>query len=163
MKPGKLEDAVPNGSVLHVAYPEGTDQAYWQSLPPSDGKHGLRIERHGLRAAAGDFEVSFDRYTVTILNTSGIQWDSGWQYFLRLDRSSKLPPMNRAHGNPTDRELPLPLPDRGSPARLSGPPMGRHAYDDFLGNVRPGPSETGLDHEGKPRPEEGGTKGAVHV
>ncbi len=160
---GELEISVGDGAAFSLPYPEGTDQGYWQALPDSDSQHSMLMHRQVHLAEFGAFEVAYDTAAIRVTNRSGETWDAGWAWVLRLDRKSQIPPVDTTYGNPTDREMPLPIPDAGSSARLSGTPTGRHAYDDFLGRVRPGPSETGLDHTGAPRPTTGGTAGAIHV
>lgn len=160
---GTLERSVANTAGFRVGYPTGTDQAYWLALAKDDRQHGIRVHRRAYFAEFGGFQVTFGGNDITITNTSGAVWEAGSDWVLRLDRKSQIPPTDTTYGNPTDQELTLPVPDNVSPARRSGPPEGRHAYDDFLGNVRPGPSETGRDHKGDPRPTEGGTRGAIHV
>ncbi|MEL7453770.1 MAG: hypothetical protein AAGJ50_10415 [Pseudomonadota bacterium] len=160
---GVLERAVRGGEGFQLRYPEGTDQAYWLGLPASDRMHGIRVDRRVYRAVEGTFQVRFDPKAVTIINLSRTLWEKEWTWILRLDRKSQIPPINTTFGSPTDREMPLPVPAPGSPAILTGAAQGRHAYDDFLGRVRPGPSETGRDHKGDPRPRDGGTQGALHI
>ena len=160
---GTLVAEIGTGGRFGLPYPEGTDQAYWQALPASDSHHGLRVGRRAYFAEEGDIDVAFGAGEITITNTSDRVWEAEAKWVLRLDRKSLLPRMNTAFGNPTDRELPLPVPAPGSPAIFKGRPRGRHAYDDFFGRVRPGPSETGRDHNGDPRPTDGGTAGAIHV
>lgn len=160
---GLLERTVPENESITVGYPAGTDQTYWLGLPASDNQHGIRMDRRTYFSEFGGIEVRFDTSDIKIINTSGTTWEIGWKWALRLDRKSQLPPMNTIFGNPTDRALPLPIPGASSPAIINGQPHGRHAYDDFLGKVRPGPSETGRDHNGDARPTTGGTAGAIHV
>lgn len=160
---GELQREIAPGGGLRVLYPDDTDQSYWQALPDSDWQHGFRLHPRTYFAESGTLEIRFEPDAVHVVNASEEVWKQGAAWTLRLDRKSKLPAMDTRFGNPTDEELPIPLPDVGSPARLAGKPLGRHAYDDFLGNVRPGPSETGQDHDGNARPTEGGTRGAFHV
>lgn len=160
---GVLEHPVGPEESFQILYPEGTDQAYWQNLPSSDDQHGLRMDRRTYFAALGDIQVTFQPTRISITNLTQKVWEREWKWSLRLDRKSQLPPIDTRYGNPTDQTLPLPIPGPGSPAILTGASRGRHAYDDFFGRVRPGPSETGRDHNGDPRPAEGGTAGAIHM
>lgn len=160
---GELGQTVRPNESFSVAYPEGTNAAYWNALPKSDNLHGLRVDRSNFFAEFGGFAVSFGNRSITITNTSEKVWERGAKWTLRLDRKSQLPPVNRTFGNPTDRALSVPAPSAGSPALLRGAPKGRHAYDDFFGRVRPGPSKTGTDHNGEARPDIGGTQGAILI
>lgn len=154
---GTLGSAVGNGGSFTLAYPAGTNQGYWQGLPGSDNKHGLHMGDVTYYAAyGGGFAVAFEAGQVRVTNLSGTTWPGGTQWTLRLDRKSQLPAVDTTYGNPPT--LPLPVPAGGS-ALFTGGDLGLHAYDDFLGNVRPGPG--GADHSGNARPATGNAMGAV--
>ena len=138
-----------------------TNQAYWQAIAGIDTRH-LLVTRNDsgnaviFAAEDGELSVSFEASVVRVTNTSALTWYT--DYSLRLDRKSLIPPMQTAYASPA--ALPLPRPQAGSGALNTGD-LGLRAYDDFLGNVRPGPSQTGLDHLGNPRPTVGNEQGAL--
>jgi len=107
-------------------------------------------------AEDNDLLVSFEPSQVRITNTSSEIWYTN--YSLRLDRKSLLPGMQTQFENPST--VPLPRPISPSPSLDSGD-LGYRSYDDFMGNVRPGPSQTGLDHLNNPRAPTGNEKGAL--
>lgn len=138
-----------------------TDQAYWTAIEAIDTEHLLMTRNQYNNAVAftavdGEFTVAFEPSAVRITNTSTEIWYT--DYSLRLDRKSLIPPMQSAFASPSS--LPLPRPGPGSAAENSGD-LGFRAYDDFMGDVRPGPSQTGQDHRNQPRPASGNEQGAL--
>lgn len=154
LETGTLGSTVPDGGQFSIPYPAGTDQAYWLGLP--DDRHAIVVGSTGYYALKGQFSVSFGVSNVTLTNFSGADWTAGSNWLLRLDRKSLIPPANGTYANPP--AIPLPNLDTGSAAENDGD-FGLKAYDDFLGNVRPGPG--GTDHLGNPRPATGNDRGAV--
>lgn len=126
--------SVGNGSSFTLAYPAGTNQAYWQALPASDRRHAIQFGSNDYHAELDEMTVSFEAGAIRITNTSGESWAGS--YILKLDRSSALPPLDAAGANPAT--LPLPVPASGS-AALSGSGLGYTAYDDFFGVERTSP------------------------
>lgn len=138
-----------------------TNQAYWQNIENTDRDHFIVVRNQfgnsvPFTAIDGDLSVQFEASAVRITNTSGEIWYTS--YALRLDRKSLIPAMQTNHASPSS--LPLPRPTGNSTARNSGD-FGYRSYDDFLGNVRPGPSSTGQDHLNNPRPTTGNDQGAL--
>ena len=154
---GTLSAAVANGGSFTLAYPSGTDQAYWQTNAGT--RHTMRLDGVMYTAeadATGRFSVTFGASDITITNESGDTWASGKGWGLRLDRPGDLPVWDTTRANPST--IALPTPQTGSPA-INGADTGRTAYVDFLGNVRPGPG--GTDHGGNVRPATGNDDGAL--
>ena len=154
---GTLGSTVGNGGSFTLPYPAGTTQAYGQAIQATDTRHMMKMGNANYYAAYdGSFSVSYESSQVRITNTSGGSWSGGSSWKLRLDRKSQLPAMDPTHGNPPS--IPLPAPVAGSPIAANGD-LGARAYDDFMGNVRPGPG--GLDHQGQARPGTGNSSGAL--
>ena len=156
---GTLSAAVADGGSFTLAYPSGTDQAYW--LANAGTRHSMRVAGKAYTAEAdaiGRFSVTFGASDITITNQSGDTWASGSYRALRLDRPGDLPPWDTTRATPPTVPLPRPLPN--STAVDTGD-SGLTAYTDFLGTVRPGLG--GLDHLGKVRPGTGADAGAIDI
>lgn len=148
-----------NGS-FEIDYPTGTDQAFWLGLTDST-RHGARMIRPPYASNAeltslnGDFSVAYLANTVQITNSSGFDWEAGTQWHIKLDRTEVMPAMNTAFSS-VGEFLPMPAPTASATSNDNG----RHAYDDFFGNVRPGLG--GRTHTGASRPLTGNKTGALH-
>lgn len=172
---GTLSGNVANGASFTVPYSQittdryretggsVTDQTYWQAVTDTD--HTLILQNPSnsqfmYSAELGDFTVAFEASVVRITNTSGGTWTSGWDWTLRLDRISNLPAMDATYDQ-TGATLPLPRPlttPTNSPA-IDGGDTGTRPFDDFLGDVRPGPWTH--DHLGNAVPATGNERGAL--
>ena len=141
---GKLLHAVAPGADLVLPYDEifealpggeeqrATTQSYWKKNEATDRWHMLWIKgvRNTMLSAFGDFRVQFESVGVVLTNTSGKGWEAGARFELRLDRTSRLQPMDRRFASP--EALPLPLPSIQN-HRAQG---GMLAHDDFFGRSR---------------------------
>ena len=131
---GALGSSVGHNSHFAVGYPSGTNQAYWQAIEATDVLHHLTIGTSNYWADNGDFDVDFTQSSeVRIFNRTGSTWGSGGAFEVRLDQTSAFS-VPSTLSNPST--IPLPRPDTGSAAINSGD-VGRKAYDDLLGSVRP--------------------------
>jgi hypothetical protein len=123
-------------------YGSPTDQAYWQANTGGTN-HRLNlsgITNRGLHAQYGEIEVTFEPTEIRVYNRTASTWSAGWTWDLKLDRRIYLPAWNPALDY-RNLLIPLARPQAGSAAIGSGG-SGLKAYDDFLGTVRPGATNT---------------------
>lgn len=117
----------------NVSAAPATDQAYWQAIEDTDTDHQIYRSgadpRHLFYANLGHFTVSFDASEITITNTSGFTWDSGWILDIRLDRTSLQDTMDATYA--VASTVPLPRPQTGS-AAIDAATAGRVSPEDFL-------------------------------
>ena len=155
-----LGNTVEIGNSILISYPAGTSQTDWQAHQTVDTQHTALFSDASdnslqyLIAEEGDFTVSFLTDGISVTNTGSFAWAAGSNCQLKLDYASKLAPMDTAFGQFGVR-IPLPVSITGS----ANSETGRHAYDDFLGQVRPGPG--GTDHRQQTRASAGKKAGAV--
>jgi hypothetical protein len=72
-----------------VAYPAGTNQAYWQALVGIDDSHMVRLSGGTVYYyELGQINVAFGASNITITNTSGVTW-SAQAVDVKLDRASQ--------------------------------------------------------------------------
>jgi hypothetical protein len=135
---GTLTFPYPNDTALH---PNGraTNQAYFLA-GPGLGAHMLGISGDvtdrglPLRAALGEFSVTFGASNITVTNNSGVTWPAGRLVQLLLDRRNDLVAPLAQYASPTTVEIPVPI--AGSPA-LGGAINGLIPIDDLLTGRRP--------------------------
>jgi len=124
--------SVADDEFFSVAYPSGTDQAFWQGIEATDTLHLMWLSEAELAADNGDFDVDFTQSNeIRIYNRTGGTWSGAYE--IRLDRKSAYT-FPTTYANPAT--IPLPRPDTGSNA-IDGGDTGRKAYDDLMGSVRP--------------------------
>ena len=118
---------VVNGASFPIAYPAGTDQAYWLALPGTDIEHRITVGISGYYASRSQMSVSFDASVITITNNSGATWATGQTYYVALDRSSEIGAIPSTYASPAT--LPLLRLDTGSSG--INPGSGLFPQDDF--------------------------------
>jgi len=115
-----------------------TSQAYWQAIEGIDTLHRVRINGNNnttFYADLGQIAVTFGALAITITNTSGVDWNTGDNLRLRLDRTSLLAPFDPQFDS-QGQIVPLAKPQEGSQALGTGG-AGTRAYDDLLLRTRP--------------------------
>lgn len=153
---GTLSSNIPHGGTHTIPYSSlrisdhngsgagtETDQAYWTAIENTDTRHHFSVNGSVHYAANNDFTVSFGSTQVTLTNTSGATWSAGTNWWLALDRSSRLHsdlPLQTQYENPST--VPSGTPLAGSPAQGGGG-LGLKSYNDFYGAVRASPASSG--------------------
>lgn len=153
---GTLASGVPQGGSLTVPYAQilvrdqngqgpgtPTSQAYWQATQGTDVLHMFSLNGKVMHAAAGQITVALGGSGVTITNTSGEPWEAGTNWWLALDRTSRLDaemPWQTQYANPSS--VPLATPLSGSPA-AGGAGLGLTDPLDFYGAERTSPASRG--------------------
>lgn len=115
-----------------------TTQAYWTALPGTDNRHiiavGGSFDSPTYHATRGDIDVDFGATEITITNNSGVQWNVGQSYDLKLDRTSLVPAFTSTYDT---RDYVFGTVDATDPDTLSSGDTGLYAYSDYAEVVRP--------------------------
>jgi hypothetical protein len=82
---GVLASAVADDGTLTIAYPSGTNQAYFSS-GNANAAHQLVLNENDVYEAttADTFEVTFGGSDITVTNRSGASWAAGTKYRIGL-------------------------------------------------------------------------------
>ena len=135
---GTFASTIANGASFTLAYPAGTDQAYWQAIEAIDTRHMLAMDNSIFHAVLGEFTVAFEAAQVRITNLTGSSWNSGTAWRLKLDRKSLKSSIPATYANPGT--LPLPR-----PTSAIGSGLGLLPHDDFEAVVRGGQTAGALN------------------
>jgi hypothetical protein len=78
-------DVANSGTITNIAYPAGTNQAFFTGGNASSGSVAVVNENDVYRQTASQIGVTYGASTITVTNSSGVTWPAGATLRVQLD------------------------------------------------------------------------------